>query len=959
MVGSGILAVRSFAFGPFVLVPGQKLLMEGGTPVRIGSRALEILIALVERSGELVSKDELVSRAWPNTFVGETNLKVNVAVLRRTLGETSGSTRYIATVNGRGYQFVSPVRALDPGGVSRDTSSPHGCAHNLPVLAVRVVGRSDAVAAVRQQLTDARLVTIVGAGGIGKTTVALAVAELAIATFEHGVWFIDLAFLEDPALIPGAIAAAIGLTVHSADISAALSAFLRDRELMIVLDNCEQIIDAAASCSERILAGAAKVRILATSREPLRACGEQIYRLSPLGTPPQSAALSAADAMAFPAVELFVERAAASVGDFVLSDADAPFVAEICRKLDGIALAIEFAATRVDAFGVRQLLDLLDDQFRLLQGRRTAPGRHQTLAATLDWSHNLLCEDERILLRRLSVFSGAFSLESACAVAADNDVVHARLAADLANLVAKSLVAADIGTATHYRLLETTRRYALRKLAESRELDALRQRHAEHLRDLSEQAETEWKIRPTSEWLAYYGRKVDDIRTALGWAFADSRNAPIGLALTVAAIPFWEHLSLVEECRACVERALESAFDGLRCSRDDMKLHLALGTTLLHTRGPIPEVRSAWTRALQLAERLDDTEYQLRSLWGLCDYHTWTGDHNSALAVAEQIRALAIRNGDAAAVTNVDRQTGTALRYLGQNAQARHHLERMINRYVPPVVRSDIARFQLDPRSAARGTLANVLWIQGYADQAVQMAQRQLEDARAADHALALCNALVHATCPVALFVGDFATAESLLTLIEAHVAAHAMTIWSEMGRCLRGEWLLKRGDASGLAVLHVALDELFETGFRMRYPSHLGAFAAGLCVHGDVDAAHAVIDRAIALSKGSGEVWSLPELLRIKGDVLGAEGAAAAGRAQDQYLQALELARRQGALSWELRAAMSLAELLHQAGRSERADLLLRSTYNRFSEGLGTRDLQRAELLLVDLGKGLQLASG
>jgi len=933
--------MRRFGFGPFFLIPEQQLLVKNETRVRIGGRALEILAALVERPGEVVSKAELLSRVWPSTFVEEGNLKVNVAMLRRALGDGRQGARYIATVKGRGYRFVAPVQVAEQGPAAR--------AHNLPIPATRVIGRADAVDAILSRFEETRLMTIVGAGGIGKTTVALAVAERMIGTVEHGVWFVDLAPLSDPALVPAAIARAIGLTVHSADMYAALEAFLRERRLVIVLDNCEHVVGAAALCVERILAEAAGVRILATSREPLRARGEQVHRVPPLETPPDLPSLRAADAMGFPAVQLFVERAAATrCGNFVLDDADAAAVAAICRKLDGMALAIELAAARVDAFGVREILGLLDDRFRVLKGARTAPERHQTLTGTLDWSYGLLPENERRVLRRLSVFAGSFGLESACAVAAEGPLDRAAVTEGLANLVAKSLVSANTGGgATHYRLLDTTRRYAAHKLAEEGEGDRLRRRHAEHLRDLAARAEAEWETRPTAEWLAHYGRKVDDIRSALGWAFGDGRAVATGVALTVAAIPFWEHLSLVEECRACVERALASDADGPLPARDEMKLRTALGTTLLHTRGPLPPVRLAWTRALHLAEQLDDAEYRLRSLWGLCDYHTWTGDHRSALVIARRIDAVAREAGDAAAGINVDRQAGTALRYLGELAEARRHLERMIDRYVPAVVRSDIARFQLDPRLAARGTLANVLWLQGYPDQAVRTAQEQLDGAQRADHALALCNALVHAACPIALLVGDLATAERLLAAIQDHVATHAMTVWSAMGRCLRGEWLLKRGEAAGLGVLREALRELAEVGFRMRYPAHLGALAEGLAAHGEVDAAHAAVEQAIELSAGSGEVWCMPELLRIKGDVLRAAGAAEA--AEDQHMHALEAARRQGASSWELRAAISLTEARRRRDAAE-AQALLSVAYGRFTEGFETRDLRKARSLLDDM---------
>lgn len=913
---------RRFSFGPFILIPEQQQLLDGCTPVRIGTRALDILAALVERPGELVSKSELFARVWPDTFVDDTNLKVNVAGLRRALGDGVGGARYIATVTGKGYRFVAPVRALAPARLG-----------NLPAAATRLVGRGAAIEAILGHVAAARLVTLVGAGGIGKTSVALVVAERLAAGAEHGVWFVDLAPVGDPALVPGAIAGVLGLPVHAADIGPALAAFLRDRSLTLVLDNCEHLIEAAAGCAAWLLAEAPGLRVLATSREPLRVAGEQVYRLPPLDCPPAEAELSAAAALAFPAVALFAERAAASVPGFALDGAEAAVVAEICRRLDGLALAIELAAARVDAFGLRDILCLLDDRLRLLQGPRTAPARQQTLAATLDWSHGLLAEPECRILRRLAAFAGPFGLESACAVAADGDLDRGAVIAGLGNLVAKSLVAVEGGQGlAQYRLLDTTRGYAQGKLGASGEGDAVWRRHARHMRDLAERAEAAWQVRPTADWLAHYGRKVDDIRAALGWAFAAAGDVAVGVALTVAAIPFWEHLSLVEECRAGVERALSTAGAGL-APRDEMKLQTALGTTLLHTLGPLPRVRAAWAQGLALAERLGDAEYRLRCLWGLCDYHSWTGDHRTALDIVHRIRALAIEAGDEAAVVNVDRQAGTALRYLGQLAEARGRLEGMIARYVPPVVRADIARFQLDPRLAARGTLANVLWLQGLPDQAAAAARAHLAEARAAGHAMALCNALVHAACPVALFVGDLAAAEGLLAEIEGHVAAHAMAVWSAMGRCLRGEWLLARGEPAGLAVLRGGLDALAAVGFRMRCPAHLGTLGQGLAVHGDAAAGLAAVEQAIALAEAGGEVWCLPELMRIKAAI---SGPSAAGL----YGQALDLARRQGALALELRVAIGLAESGLGAGP-------LAEAYGRFTEGFATRDLVRARGLL------------
>jgi predicted ATPase/DNA-binding winged helix-turn-helix (wHTH) protein len=477
--------VRAYSFGPFRLLPEQQLLLEGETPVRVGSRALEVLLALVERPGELVSKDELISRVWPNTLVEESNLKVNVAALRRALGEGSSGLRYIATAIGRGYRFVAPVETAGPvtPPVLEDTAAKR--VHNIPAAATRLIGRADTIDLLRRQLPRHRLITVVGPGGVGKTTVAIAVAEAVVVEYDYGVWLVDLGPLRDERFIPSAVAAALGLVINSDNVIAALVAYLRDKQMLLILDNCEHVIAGAAVFVETIVSCARDVRVLATSREPLRVKCERLHRLAPLETPRHVSELTASAALTFPAVDLFVERAA-SIADYELSDVDAPVVADICRKLDGIALAIELAATRVDAFSIRELSALLNDRFHLpSHGGSTVPSRHQTLAATLDWSYQLLSEAERIILRRLSVFANVFSLDAASAVAATGSLAVSDVVEGVANLVAKSLASADLrGAVMQYRLLNTTRAYALQKLEESGEREAVLRRHAEYHRDL-------------------------------------------------------------------------------------------------------------------------------------------------------------------------------------------------------------------------------------------------------------------------------------------------------------------------------------------------------------------------------------------------------------------------------------------------------------------------------------------
>jgi predicted ATPase len=615
-------------------------------------------------------------------------------------------------------------------------------------------------------------------------------------------------------------------------------------------------------------------------------------------------------------------------------------------------LAIELAATRVDAFGVRQLSVLLNDRIRLLKyGRRTALPRHQTLTAALDWSYDALPEDERAVLRRLSVFSSAFTLDSASAVAADanTDVIEG-----VANLVSKSLVSADVGReVVQYRLLDTTRTYAMQKLTEGGEFKDYVQRHADHHRDLFERVEAEWRARPIAEWIEDYGRKIDDVRSALTWAFSPQGVASIGVALTIASIPLWMGLSLQEECREHVERALASHLaEPNRGEREEMKLLAALGTALPNARAPLPETDVVWTRAIRLAERLDDDEYQLRTIWGWYIYRMFVADCRGALVLAQQFCAIADKKGDATARLIGDRLIGIVLHYLGDHANARRHLERALNQSAAPVHRVRLLYHADNEELAARTTLSNVLWMQGFPDQAVHSAQRTLEEARATDHALTICNALAHSACPVALYVGNLEAADRLVATLLEHSAKYGLTVWNTLGRCLKGALLLARGDVAGLALLRSALDELSAARFGFHYAVFLGLLAKGMTAAGQLDEARKAIDEALERCDRSEERWCLPELLRIKGELSRVDKSAnAIEAAEDHFLQALELARRQKALSWELRAATSLAELWHRLGKAAEAKRLLSSIYNKFSEGHETSDLKAALALINKLG--------
>jgi predicted ATPase len=519
-------------------------------------------------------------------------------------------------------------------------------------------------------------------------------------------------------------------------------------------------------------------------------------------------------------------------------------------------------------------------------------------------------------------------------------------------LVSKSLIVAEIdGPVARYRLLETTRAYAQEKLDESIERQAVARRHAEYYCALFEHAETEWQARPTIEWLADYAWQIDNLRAALDWAFSSDGDASIGIALTAAAVPLWMHLSLLEECRDRAERAvavLTSGPDG--DLRREMKLSAAVGASLIVTKGAaVPEVKTVWTRVLEIAVMLQDADYQSRALWGLWTFQHSNG-HHEALALAQWFNALAAARSDRYDQLIGEMMIGTAQHFLGNQPAARRHLEHMLTNYVAPENKSNIVRFQVCPQVIARVLLAWSLWIEGLPEQAMETAETSIEDAKASAHALSLAYAMTLAACPIALLLGDLAAVERYVDVLVDQSTRYALRLWEAFGDCAQGVLLTRRGDAeAGLGLLRAGFAELGAVG-SARFIRFQVAEALGRA--GAIEEGLALVGNAIAFTERTGERWLTPELLRIKGELLLSQNAAgAAALAEDLFRHALAWAAGRGALSWELRAAMSLARLLCDQGRQADAAPILRPVYDRFTEGFGTADLIAAKALLDALG--------
>jgi predicted ATPase len=403
-----------------------------------------------------------MSLVWTDTFVDDSNLKVQIAALRKTLDENGSQPSCIATVIGRGYRFVDPVLDCDLNSSIDQVGHPN----RPPNPSKRLFGREEVVHRVVSQVDECRLVTLVGSAGIGKTAVAGAATEMLTRKYEHGSCFVDLSSIVDPNLVPQAVAMALRIKGEFDGIEERLLHHLRSKEMLMVLDTCESAIEAVSALVERAHFACPQVHILATSREILRTSGERVFRLQPLDVPHRTVNMTATEIQRCPAVQLFLDRTAETPADRELANSEAEMIGRICEELDGVPLAIELAARRVRALGFAGLpLLLTDDLFSLSYGERTGPRRHQSLGAALDWSLDPLPENERLVLQRLASIEGVFDLDEGIAMASDSATGRTETAGCIANLVSKSLVERQGYGKVNFRLLNSIRRYAFRKLA--------------------------------------------------------------------------------------------------------------------------------------------------------------------------------------------------------------------------------------------------------------------------------------------------------------------------------------------------------------------------------------------------------------------------------------------------------------------------------------------------------------
>jgi predicted ATPase/DNA-binding winged helix-turn-helix (wHTH) protein len=929
---------KVLSFGPFELSIGNRLLTNGAKVVPLGARAMDLLIVLVEQANKVVGGRTLIERVWPERGAEKVSLRVHISALRKALDQSDPGRRYIANVPGRGYSFVVPVTSL---------SSPTSADHNpssrsrLPGRLMRMLGRRDALAAIQMKLNEQRFVTIVGSGGTGKTTIAVALAHEMGAIFNSQVHFVDLSALGGASLVAPAVAIALGVSVQTNDIVPALIDRLQEKPTLIILDCCEHLIDGASAVAEELIRRVPTLHLLATSREAMRVEGEHVFELGGLECPMEDSSLSARDALQYPSVQLLVDRVRAVRSDFELTDADAPTAVGICRRLDGIPLAIELAACRVDIFGLSRTATLLDERLNLSWvGRRTAPSRHQTLNAALEWSYDLLGEAEKRVLSRLSVFAGGFTFEAAVAVVADETVDEANVSDCVWELRSKSMIAAQ-GQEGRLRLLDTTRAFTLQRLAQSDEQNLFRCRHALYFTDLFRQG----AAMDASGWSKALGIEVDNLRAALNWAFSAAGDTKIGVELTAASASTWMGMALLTECREWMTKAVGHLKGANSGTRQEMVIQSALASSMMFTGGMTEESYATWAKTRLLAEGLGDIEHQLVSLLVLWAHKIRLPRYAEAIELAERCGEVAQKIGDRGAIAMANYMRGISYHHTGRLLEAENYLEMSLHRDDEASRQALIKRFGYDRKVDALMILSSVAWLRGSPDHARRLNQMSLAEARQLDHAVPLCVALAGTSFNAYLADADDRT-EALANELVDHAGKYGVESYHGFGLAMQALGRVRQGDTEAAAeLLYSGLEKLSAARYGVFHPILQAEFARCVAVAGRARQAMAVFERAKINLDDENQLHA-PELLRIRGELaLSSNEGLAVCRVY--FLRAIEMSDRQGSLSWTLRAATSLAIAETSLGRKEAAWRTLQATHAKFREGLETSDLRLAKQVL------------
>jgi predicted ATPase/DNA-binding winged helix-turn-helix (wHTH) protein len=935
-------AAEWISFGPYLLFPTRRSLERDGTPVHIGDKALDLLLTLIETPGNILTKTELAERVWRREWIEDVNLRVAVGSLRKLLGPTPDGGEYVVNVVGRGYAFSTAV-AVESWPGARVESRPmrvraeSTAAGRLPPLLNPVIGRQREIRMITDLLAVHRLMTLVGPGGIGKTTVAIACASQR-AELEDGVCFVDFGPIRDPALVSARIAEGLGAEQTVADPFDYIVGHLAPRRQLLILDNCEHVADAAAAICEDILRHAPRVKIIATSREPLRIAAEVIVRLEGLRYPEDGGELTVEEVMSFAAVQLFVDRVQAVSPEFVLTESLAPVAAEICRRVDGIALAIQLAAGRVPAFGVIGVAARLSDQFRLLsQGQRTALPRHQTLEATFDWSFELLSTAEKALLARIAVFAQTFTVEGAAEIAGWPPIAPAEVASIIGDLVSKSLVI-FIGDAdgSTYRLLETARVFAQARLAAAGEGREMTERHARFVVGRCK-AFHQAAVRANDNAATRIAKDVlDDLRSILERSI-QTTDRTVATETMRAAIPLLMHLGLAYEVSAWIERILAIETDQPDC----LALMLSLGGAFHLSVAQTSAQVKLYSDAYALACELDDVTGQLQATWGLMVTAWSARQPRESLAAAERFHAVATRSGRPEDAIMSRCMIAASQFALGEFAVAEDHLRFVLAHYPPERRAVDIQQYLFDHRAVALRFLAWIEWLSGRVADGLATAERAI--AEAGDHLPSLFLVLTHCSGPIAIEGAHWEMAARYIDQLYRRCGHHPRwRLWADT----LNDILAIHADRSQAALqrLDAFLGE--GEGFQLltHHPWYFLQLVKGHMAFGHRERARALLGRLLAHGEGARDGWLGAELTALEACLASDHDAQ---RACAGYQQAIRIARGQGAALIELGAAVGLLRCARGGIGRRDAKALVHDAFSRMSEQLGEAGDGEARSLL------------
>lgn len=911
----------------------QRDVRRHGVSLRIGARAFDILDLLIRANGTVVSKTAIMDAVWPDAIVEENTLQVHIAALRKLLG---AERELIKTVSGRGYLLISSNG--EPGEAASPRMAPPQFGRlSSPVPSL--IGRQAEVPRIVDLIGRTPVTTLVGAGGIGKTSLAVHVSAHLRDRFDGGVCFVEIAQSSSRQAVLETVARALHVELGQEPLNEAhLSDAIGAAPCLLVLDNAERVIDVVAALVEELVARNSDLRVLVTSREPLHIRDETVLRIDPLAVPAADAPVDVV--LAQSAVQLFLCRARAIAPHCDADDASIFIIAEICRRLEGLPLAIELAAARVATLGVKGVASRLDDRLNLLTGGlRSALPRHQTLRATFDWSYALLDAGSKTLFRRLGVFAGTFTFDAACAVAVEPDIAIASVISSLSELADKSLLSVEVGgAAARYRMTESTRAYAMEKLRDEGEMQRIAARHMHYVRERIEELSAITEDPAPAVTDGGPRLTLDDARAAFDWAFSVGGNPALGIALAGALVDTLLDASLLHECGERAGRALgvlDTLPEGTGDVVCEMRLRSAYASTLLYTSGALPDAEAVWNRVLLLAQESGEQEFEARALLGLWISALMRADVYTSFRYATRFERAAALRGTRSQKLFADIMLAVSLHYFGEHEQARERLERALVSPVPCDSFSFVWRsVAVDPYIIANGTLARIAWLQGDPERAMQLADKCVNLVRPNMLEPSLSHLLAAVVVPIALLSGDVVVASKYLDVLQSQLTLNRFEIWRDYSQCVAGHLdILKGGLEAGLEKLEPALKRLSSRGFRRLMTPLIAVCAEAFVKAARIEDAQAMLDGALEYCKAQGEYVFVPELLRIMG-LAALERAMRCGReasaremarsheseAHRRLSEAMRMAREHGAHMWELRATLDFAEHLLERGELERA---------------------------------------